>query len=50
MSVICSLRADASVNSPRIKTNSTATADTRVKAQTWWRKANRVDMAGDPVA
>jgi hypothetical protein len=32
MSVTCSLRADDSVNSPRISVNSIATADTSVKA------------------
>src|SRR5260221_6995817 len=43
-SVTCSLRADASVSSPRISANSMAMADTKVKAQRWWRKANSVDM------
>jgi len=44
MSVTCSLRAETGVSSWRISTNSIATADTRVKAQRWWRKANSVDM------
>ena len=33
----------------RISTNSIATADTSVKAQRWWRKANSVDMGEVPV-
>src|SRR6266404_1503275 len=48
MSVTCSRRADESVSSPRINANSIATADTSVNAQTWWRKANSVDMARIP--
>src|SRR5260221_1566070 len=48
MSVTCSRRAEESVNSPRINANSIATADTSVNAQTWWRKANSVDMARAP--
>src|SRR5947209_14906247 len=46
ISVTCSLRAEASVNSPRISANSIATADTSVKALRWWRNANKVDMGG----
>src|SRR5712675_1376416 len=49
ISVTCSLRADSSVNSCRISVSSIATADTSVKAQRWWRKANSVDMVRQPL-
>src|SRR5216684_2544269 len=50
VSVARSRRAEESVSSCRISVNSIATADTSVKAQRWWRKANSVDMARAPVS
>src|SRR5712691_9175507 len=47
ISTSCSFRAVLRLSSPRIRTNSTARAATRVKAARWWRKAKKGVIADE---